>query len=332
MQHLISFAANVNRPLAEVIAERARRAGRNGAEPIATVATAYAGRKLAANCMDYDDLLLQWGRLIREFPEQRALQGRLFRHLLIDEMQDTNAVQVDLRRGDRRGRRRATSRPSATTRSRSTGSAGPTTTISSGSPSGIPEPGSSSLETNYRSTPQIVAFTRASIAHNKTGFPKELVSARPDGVLPLVVATEDAYDEAAFVCQQILEQRDKGLALGQMAVLYRNHYDSILLQGELLSRGIPYTVRSGLRFFEQAHIKDVLAYLRIVVNPRDEASWRRLLLLIPGVGPGQGRRALPAAVEAARIPSKPSSRPRRWRCCRPRARASSPASWATSGS
>ena len=83
------------------------------------------------------------------------------------------------------------------------------------------------------------------------------------------------------------KQREKGLTLGQMAVLYRNHYDSILLQGELLARGIPYTVRSGLRFFEQAHIKDVLAYLRIVVNPRDEASWRRLLLLLPGVGPAK---------------------------------------------
>src|SRR5207253_4943643 len=87
--------------------------------------------------------------------------------------------------------------------------------------------------------------------------------------------------------QQVLENREKGMALDQMAVLYRNHHDSILLQGELLARGIPYTVRSGLRFFEQAHIKDVLAYLRIVVNPRDEASWRRLLLLLPGVGPAK---------------------------------------------
>ncbi len=130
-------------------------------------------------------------------------------------------------------------------------------------------------------------MTRASIGHNTTGFPKELVSARSDGVLPLVVAAEDAYDEAAFICEQILEERDKGLALGQIAVLYRNHYDSIVLQGELLARGIPYTVRSGMRFFEQAHIKDVLAFLRIVVNPRDEASWRRLLLLIPGVGPAK---------------------------------------------
>lgn len=88
----------------------------------------------------------------------------------------------------------------------------------------------------------------------------------------MVVATTDAYEESALICHLILEERDKGIALAQMAVLYRNHHDSILLQGELLARGIPYTVRSGLRFFEQAHLKDVLAQLRIVVNPRDEAA------------------------------------------------------------
>ena len=330
VQHLISFSANVNRPLAEVAAERKPELA-EWAPQIEAVATAYAARKRAANCMDYDDLLLQWGRLLREFPDQRAMQGRMFRHLLIDEMQDTNAVQV------------------AVVESVAAAGAGNLTAVGDDAQSiyrfrgadydnilrfAERHPGARifHLETNYRSTPQIVAFTRASIAHNQTGFPKELVSARPDGVLPLVVSAEDAYDEAAFICEQILEERDKGRALGQMAVLYRNHHDSILLQGELLARGIPYTVRSGLRFFEQAHIKDVLAYLRIVVNPRDEASWRRLLLLIPGVGPAKAAALYQHPGTRARILSRPSSRPRPWRCCRPRARGSSPGSSATSGS
>ena len=103
----------------------------------------------------------------------------------------------------------------------------------------------------------------------------------------MVAATADVYEEADLVCQQILEARDKEVPLGQMAILYRNHYDSVVLQGELVMRGIPYTVRSGLRFFEQAHIKDVLAYLRVVQNPRDEASWRRIPLLLPGIGPAK---------------------------------------------
>jgi DNA helicase-2/ATP-dependent DNA helicase PcrA len=101
----------------------------------------------------------------------------------------------------------------------------------------------------------------------------------------MVAATADVYEEADLICQQLLEARDKEVPLNKMAVLYRNHYDSVVLQGELVTRGIPYTVRSGLRFFEQAHIKDVLAYLRVLQNPRDEASWRRILLLLPGIGP-----------------------------------------------
>ena len=212
--------------------------------------------------MDYDDLLIQWGRLIAEFPAERELEARMFRHILIDEMQDTNTVQVKL------------------VETLAAAGAGNLTAVGDDAQSiyrfrgadydnilSFPDrhPGASifKLDVNYRSTPQIVAFTRCSIAHNTSGFAKELVSARPDGSLPLVVATEDAYDEAALICQQILEARDKGLSLGQIAVLYRNHHDSILLQGEMLSRGIPYTVRSGLRFFEQAHIKDVLAHLRV---------------------------------------------------------------------
>ena len=84
-----------------------------------------------------------------------------------------------------------------------------------------------------------------------------------------------------------------------MAVLYRNHHDSILLQAELVARGVPYTVRSGLRFFEQAHIKDVLAYCRILVNPRDEPAWRRLLLLLPGVGPAKASALCDRLIAAA---------------------------------
>jgi DNA helicase II / ATP-dependent DNA helicase PcrA len=156
------------------------------------------------------------------------------------------------------------------------------------------------LEINYRSTPEIVAFTAASIAHNLTGFPKALVSARKPGVLPQVVLAADPYEEAEFLCQQILEGREQGIDLGNMAVLYRNHFDSILLQAELVRRQIPYQVRSGLRFFEQAHIKDVLSYLRILVNPRDEPAWRRLLLLLPGIGPAKASAVWNRLAQASR--------------------------------
>ena len=280
--HLISFAANVARPIAEIVAERAPDLT-EWIGQIEAASLAYTQRKRAANCLDYDDLLLEWARLLREFPGERASQGKLFQHILIDEMQDTNTLQVAL--------------------VEEIAGAGPGNLTAVGDDAQsiykfrgadydnilkFPERHRGScvfrLEINYRSTPEIVAFTNASIGHNQGGFTKTLVSARGSGARPILLPVQDAYEESEFICQQILECHEEGIPLGKMAVLYRNHYDSVVLQGELVSRGIPYSVRSGLRFFEQAHIKDVLSYLRIMANPRDEPAWRRLLLHIPGVG------------------------------------------------
>ncbi len=283
--HLISYAFNVGIPLAELI--ESRQPGLvDWAPKILEAAEAYARRKKAANSMDYDDLLGQWARLIAEFPAHRDEQARRFRHILVDEMQDTNRVQIEL------------------VETLAKAGHGNLTAVGDDAqsiyrfrgadydnilkfPERNPDTRIHRLETNYRSTPEIVAFTNASIAHNLSGFPKTLVSARPPGVRPVAVPAGDAYEEADAICQLILDGRDEGIPLGRQAVLYRNHHDSIVLQGELVTREIPYTVRSGLRFFEQAHIKDVLAFLRVMVNPRDEAAWRRLLLLLPGIGPAK---------------------------------------------
>ncbi len=296
VQHTLSFAFNVQRPLKEVVLER-NPEWEEWLPNLEAAGAAYAKRKKLANCMDYDDLLGQWARLLAEFPDQRAAQARMFRHLLIDEMQDTNSIQADL----------------VETIARE--GSGNLTAVGDDAQSiyrfrganydnilKFPErnPGTRifRLETNYRSSPEIVAFTNASIARNASGFPKTLVSARGKGVRPLVVPAADAHEEADFLAQQVLDLRDEGVPLGRMAVLYRNHHDSILLQAELVSRGIPYTVRSGLRFFEQAHIKDVLAYCRILANPRDEPAWRRLLLLLPGIGPAKGSAICTRLIEA----------------------------------
>ena len=280
--NLLSYSFNVQRPFAEVVAER-HPDWSDLLEPLQRAVDRYAERKRAANCMDYDDLLGLWAKLIREHPDERARQAAHWRHILVDEMQDTNLVQAEL------------------VETLAKEGAGNLTAVGDDAQSiyrfrgadydnilRFPErnPGTNifRLDVNYRSTPEIVAFTNASIAHNRSGFPKSLVSARDRGVKPALVPTADAYEEASLICHQILESRDRGVPLGHMAVLYRNHHDSILLQAELVQRGIPYTVRSGLRFFEQAHIKDVLAHLRILVNPRDETAWRRLLLMLPGIG------------------------------------------------
>lgn len=283
--NLLSFAFNTGRPKAEIVAERFPALSPWLAQ-LEIAAESYRMRKRAANSMDYDDLLGEWARLINEFPEQLAAQGRMFRHVLIDEMQDTNTAQVGIVEAIARAGH------------------GNLTAVGDDAQSiyrfrganydnilGFADRHAGSrtyrLETNYRSTPEIVAFTNASIAHNVSGFPKTLVSARASGPRPVVVPAADVYEETEFLCQQILEYHDQGISLSRIAVLYRNHHDSIVLQGALVNCGINYVVRSGLRFFEQAHIKDVLCYLRIVLNPRDESAWRRLLLLLPGIGPAK---------------------------------------------
>lgn len=285
LHHLISYATNVSLPLSEVISVRNPELSES-IEAIEAAAAAYSARKRAANALDYDDLLVLWSRLLQEHPEQRAALGRQFHHVLIDEMQDTNRLQVEI--------------------AESIAAAGHGNLTAVGDdaqsiyrfrgadydnilkfPDRHPNARIFKLEINYRSTPEIVAFTNASIAQNSRGFPKTLVSAREGGTRPLLVPAADAYEEADFLCQQIQECHERGIPLNRIAVLYRNHHDSIVLQGELVARGITYSIRSGLRFFEQAHIKDVLSYLRIVSNPRDEPAWRRLLLFLPGVGPAK---------------------------------------------
>ncbi len=283
--HLISLAFNLDKPLSEVIGSKLPGIS-EWSDKIVEAARIFAARKRSANCMDYDDLLGQWIRLMDEFPEQKARLGRQFSHILVDEMQDTNIPQIRL------------------VESIAQAGAGNLTAVGDDAQSiykfrganydnilKFPErnPGANlfRLDINYRSSPEIVAFTNASIAHNATGFPKTLVSARTSGAKPVVIPTADGSEEAELICQLILEDHESGMSLDRMAVLYRNHHDSILLQAELVQRGIPYTVRSGLRFFEQAHIKDVLAFLRVLANGRDEPAWRRLLLLLPGIGPAK---------------------------------------------
>jgi DNA helicase-2/ATP-dependent DNA helicase PcrA len=285
VQHLISFAFNVQRPLSEIIAERNPNLG-DFIEPIERAAESYARRKLAANCMDYDDLLGLWARLLRDFPEQRNRLGRMFTQVLVDETQDTNRIQAEI------------------VETIAHEGAGNLTAVGDDAqsiyrfrgadydnilkfPDRNPNVTIHKLEQNYRSTPEIVAFTNASIELNSSGFAKHLISTREPGPKPMVIPTADSYEEADVICQMIVDAHEQGVGLSRVAVLYRNHHDSILLQGELVQRGIPYTVRSGQRFFEQAHVKDVLAYLRILSNPRDQTAWRRLLLLLPGIGPAK---------------------------------------------
>ncbi len=278
---LVSMAVNAQKPLADVVAER-RPQFLPLSEEILRVARRYAERKQSLNAMDFDDLLLHWKALLAGWPEVLRAQGERFRHVLVDEYQDTNKLQgdvVDLVASVHRnlcvvgddaqciyGFRGAHFANILEFEKR------------------YPDARRFDLTANYRSTPQILELANRSIAHNLKQFQKELSAVRGDGPLPGLVPCRDVQQQAAFVAQRVLELRDEGVALGEQAILYRAHHHSMEIQFELARRGIPFLVRSGVRFFEAAHIKDVLAHLRFARNPGDELALKRCLRLAPGVG------------------------------------------------
>jgi DNA helicase-2/ATP-dependent DNA helicase PcrA len=278
---LYSFTINTRRPFTEVLAERAPHFAALEDEIVAVFGR-YRERKRAAGACDYDDLLLFWKRLLEENPETLRQLAGSFEHVLVDEFQDTNALQGELVDGMAQIRRNVTVVGDDAQAIYSFRGASFANIL--GFPERYPEAKTFRLTINYRSTPEILALANASIARNEKQFPKELRAARETGPVPAVVPLPDIPDQARFVAQRLLEWHDEGEKLSDLAVLYRAHYQAMELQIELTRRGIPYEIRSGTRFFEQRHVKDVLAFLRIVVNPKDELSWKRALKLFPRVG------------------------------------------------
>ena len=242
----------------------------------------YKERKHEANAMDFDDLLVNWKLLLDDYPDVGEVLKRRYRYILVDEYQDTNTLQAEVVDAMAAVRRNVMVVGDDAQSIYSFRGASFENIITF--PLRFPEAKIYKLETNYRSTRQILGLANASIAQNRFQFRKELHAVRGDGPDPAVVGVDDVFEQASFIAQRILELRDEGEPLSDIAVLYRSHYQSLELQMELSRRLIPYEIRSGVRFFEQAHIKDVIAYLKIVTNPRDELSWKRVMKLYPKVG------------------------------------------------
>ena len=251
-------------------------------EEIVNVFRRYKERKREANAMDFDDLLVNWKLLLDERPEISEPLKRRFRFILVDEYQDTNKLQADVVDAMASARRNVMVVGDDAQSIYSFRGASFENILTF--PLRFPDASIYKLETNYRSTRQILTLANRSIENNRFQFRKELQAVRGDGPEPAVVGVDDVFEQAAFVAQRILELRDEGEHLSDIAVLYRSHYQSLELQMELSRRLIPYEIRSGVRFFEQAHIKDVIAYLKIMTNPRDELSWKRVLKLYPKIG------------------------------------------------
>jgi DNA helicase-2/ATP-dependent DNA helicase PcrA len=254
-------------------------------EQLEAVREGYVKKKRDTNSLDFDDMLSLTVALFREHPDVLAIYRKRFRHILVDEYQDTNSVQselIDLLAGEGNSLmavgddsqsiyswRGAEVDHILNFQKRYAGSVVHT------------------IETNYRSVPEILDLSNAAISKNSMRYEKNLRSSRAEvGAKPALVALEDPATQAGFVAQRMLELRDEGIELSEMAVLYRAHFQSLEIQMELTRRGIPFSITSGLRFFEQAHIKDVAAFLRFVTNRKDEVSFKRMIQMLPGCGPG----------------------------------------------
>ena len=242
----------------------------------------YKERKRDANAMDFDDLLLNWKVLLDDHPDLAEPLKRKFRYILVDEYQDTNRLQAEIVDAMASVRRNVMVVGDDAQSIYSFRGASFENILTF--PLRFADAQIFKLEVNYRSTRQILELANRSIAANRFQFRKELRAVRGDGPDPAVVGVDDVFEQATFIAQRILELRDEGEKLGDIAILYRSHYQSLELQMELTRRLIPYEIRSGVRFFEQAHIKDVISYLKIITNTRDELAWKRVMKLYPKVG------------------------------------------------
>lgn len=255
---------------------------KNNIDEIKEIFILYERKKQKLNLMDFDDLLTNWQRLFLEYSNVREYYSTKFLHILVDEYQDTNKLQaeiIDLLSYKNKNLMVVGDDAQSIYSFR-----GASFENILKFPERYPDAIIFNLIINYRSTPEILNLANNSIINNIRQFHKQLNSTKKSGDLPYLVPVKDIFQQAIFVSQKIIDIYSEGIPLNEIAVLYRSHYQSMELQMELQRRAIPFEVRSGLKFFEQAHIKDILSFLRVLVNPYDELSWKRVFKLIPGIG------------------------------------------------
>ena len=232
--------------------------------------------------MDFDDLLVLWLKLLEEREELRERYQLRFQFILVDEYQDTNRIQAELI--DLLAARHQNITVVGDDSQSIYAWRGANFKNILDFPRRYPNTRIFKIETNYRSTPEILSVANAAIAANVNQFAKTLTPHCRSGAKPGLVMCYDSNQQAAFIAQHLLKLREEGHDLNKMAVLYRSHFHTLELQLELTRRNIPFTITSGIRFFEQAHLKDVIAYLKLVSNPSDELAFKRLVQMLPGIG------------------------------------------------
>jgi DNA helicase-2/ATP-dependent DNA helicase PcrA len=285
-----SRTVNAQRPLREVLAQAFPWCERHG-DDLARLFVEYGARKRSLGLLDLDDLLLHWRALAQDAVVGAEMAAGI-EHLLVDEYQDVNGLQVDLVRALRAERPDVTVVGDDLQAIYGFRSSSPRHILAF--PDHFPGATVVTLERNYRATQPLLDVANGVAEQASESYRRVLRAERPGGRGPELVLCLDDAGQAIEVCDRVLDARERGAALREQAVLMRTSHDSDLLELELARRDIPFVKYGGLRYLEAAHVKDFLALLRLADNAADRLSWFRWLQLLDGVGPATARRVIEA--------------------------------------
>jgi DNA helicase-2/ATP-dependent DNA helicase PcrA len=249
---------------------------------LAKLAAAYQDEKRRHGLLDYDDLLLEGRRLLTEHEDVRRTLSRRFQYLMVDEYQDTNRLQAELVQLLAYSHQNVMAVGDDSQSIYSFRGANFRNIMDF--PRLFPGTRIIKLEENYRSTQPILDLANAIIAGARDKYTKCLFTRRADGSRPRLFRAATENEQSRLVVAQVQALQEAGTPLSRIAVLIRAGYHSFDLEIELVRAGLPFMKFGGFKFMESAHIKDLLAHLKVVANPKDTMSWNRLLLLVPGVG------------------------------------------------
>ncbi len=280
--NMISGAVNKSIPLADLIHRQFVHLSEH-IDDLLKLQQSYQEFKFTHGLMDYDDLLVNWKRLLAEVPEARQAMAASFSHIMVDEYQDTNLVQAEIVRLLAYGHDNVMVVGDDSQSIYSFRGADFYNIMRF--PKLFPETTIIKLEENYRSTQPILSLTNDIICHAADKYSKTLFTRLEGMVKPLLFAAADEREEARFVTEKIKELVAGGVRRQEIAVLFRSGFHSYKLEIELAGGGVEFEKRGGLKLTESAHMKDVLSFFRLLVNPRDNLSWNRVLLHLDKVGP-----------------------------------------------
>lgn len=292
---MFSKSENTLRPLDEIVVEEFDHFS-DHLDALEQLQRGYQASKRQRQLVDYDDLLVLLRRLVMEDEGVRRTISSLYRYILVDEYQDTNRLQADI------VRHLASTHQNVMVVGDDAQSIyafrGATFKNIMEFPTLFPGTIIYKLEENYRSTQPILNLANTIIEAAAEKYSKHLFTRKLDGPLPVLVEAAGENAQSRFIAQKILELREEGVPLSEMAVLFRSSFHSFDLEIELSRHGLPFIKRGGVKFIETAHVKDLLAHMRVVANPLDAVSWHRVLMLVEGVGPKKAQDIMAALVKS----------------------------------